>query len=109
MTVYLLHFGRQYQHAQHYLGFAEDLEKRLEAHRTGQGAKLTQAVVEAGITLHLVRIWDGDRQLERQLKDLKNSPRLCPLCNSALPRSLIPTRKTTDPCRVPPDLFLEQC
>ena len=90
MTVYLLHFDRPLHHAQHYLGFAKDVKGRLEVHRSGQGAKLTKAVVEAGIDWQLVRLWDGGRKVERQLKNQKNSPRLCPLCNSALSPSLIP-------------------
>jgi len=59
-VVYLLHFSRPYCHAKHYLGWTEDLQTRLEAHRTGTGARLTQVVVEQGITLELARTWDGD-------------------------------------------------
>ena len=32
-TIYLLHFARPYKHARHYLGFAEDLERRLKNQR----------------------------------------------------------------------------
>lgn len=83
MTCYLLHFDRKLSHAQHYLGYADrKLENRIKQHRTGKGASLTRAAVEAGITLNLVRTWEGgDRTLERQLKRRKNSPKLCPICN----------------------------
>ena len=64
-TVYLLHFERPYKHARHYLGFAEDLERRLELHRAGRGARLVEVVVAAGIGFQLVRTWEGDRTLER--------------------------------------------
>jgi predicted GIY-YIG superfamily endonuclease len=37
-VVYLLHFDRPYKRARHYLGFAEDLERRLELHRAGRGS-----------------------------------------------------------------------
>ncbi|MEW6770040.1 MAG: endonuclease [Bacillota bacterium] len=83
--VYLLHFERAYKHARHYLGFvngAESLEQRLKRHRRGDGAKLVKAVVQAGIGFELARVWpDGDRHLERQLKNRKESPRLCPICS----------------------------
>ena len=82
-TVYLLHFERPYKHARHYLGFAEDLERRLELHRAGRGARLVEVVVAAGIGFQLVRTWEGDRTLERVLKNRHNAPaRLCPLCRA---------------------------
>jgi predicted GIY-YIG superfamily endonuclease len=80
---YLLHFERPYRHARHYLGFAEDLERRLELHRAGRGARLVEVVVAAGIGFQLVRTWEGDRTLERTLKNRHNAPaRLCPLCRA---------------------------
>jgi predicted GIY-YIG superfamily endonuclease len=48
-TVYLLHFDRPLKHAKHYLGYANDLQARLEQHRSGNGARLIQVVQEAGI------------------------------------------------------------
>jgi predicted GIY-YIG superfamily endonuclease len=78
---YLIHFSEPYKHAKHYLGSAEDVYARLQQHRAGQAARLTQVVVEAGIGLELVRTWPGGRTLERRLKRQHNSPRLCPICN----------------------------
>src|SRR6476661_2336108 len=46
--VYLLHFSKPYKHARHYLGSADDVSARLELHRKGQGARLTQVAVDAG-------------------------------------------------------------
>ncbi|GAB4577486.1 MAG: hypothetical protein Fur0022_02170 [Anaerolineales bacterium] len=80
MPVYLLHFSERFHHAGHYLGFAEDLEARLERHRAGRGARLVEVITEAGLDFQLVRTWNGDRVLERQLKRQKNGPRLCPIC-----------------------------
>ena len=84
MTVYLLHFsgpiapGRHT--AQHYLGFTDDLERRIEEHRTGAGARLCEVAKERGLTFAVVRTWDGDRQLERKLKNMHAGPKLCPIC-----------------------------
>jgi len=79
--VYLLHFKKKLHHAGHYLGSTDYLEVRLKEHQSGHGAKLPKAVVEAGISWDLARVWEGDRFLERQLKRQKNAPRLCPFCN----------------------------
>lgn len=83
MAVYLLHFDSKISHAQHYLGFAEDVEKRIEQHRKGSDAKIVQAFTQRRIRLTLARIWkDGDRRFERYLKEkYKSAARLCPICS----------------------------
>lgn len=78
--VYLLHFERPYAHARHYLGWASDLDARLRAHASGNGARLVEVVTQAGINWECVRVWDGDRELERQLKRRHDAAVLCPLC-----------------------------
>lgn len=78
--VYLLHFDAAYHHARHYLGFSRQLKERIDAHRAGKGARLTQVIKEAGIGFKCVRVWFGDRRTERGLKKQKNGPRLCPVC-----------------------------
>ncbi len=85
--VYLLHFsgrlGNERHSAQHYLGFCPDgtLDNRLAEHEHGAGARITAAAVERGFSLRVARTWNnGDRKLERRLKNQKHSPRLCPLC-----------------------------
>lgn len=55
MTVYLLHFSQSFRHARHYLGRTDDLDNRLQDHRTGQGARLTQIIHSARITFFLAR------------------------------------------------------
>ena len=82
MPVYLLHFEKPYRHARHYLGYAADLEVRLAQHRAGRGARLLEVITEAGISFTLARTWEGDRTMERRLKNRHASPRLCPLCRS---------------------------
>jgi hypothetical protein len=86
-TVYLIHFDQPLGdlsnprgQARHYLGYTDDLQARLEAHRRGNGSAIMAAVTRAGITWQLARTWDGDRGLERQLKARHNSPQLCPIC-----------------------------
>ncbi len=80
-TVYLIHFDKPYRHARHYLGYTNDLDARLAAHASGNGARLMEVIANAGITWQLARTWVGERSLERRLKRQKNSPRLCPICN----------------------------
>lgn len=82
--IYLIHFDAPLHHAMHYLGFVEDdLNARLARHRSGQGAKLLAALNRAGIGYRVVKTWAGDRSLERSLKNRKNGPRLCPICQAA--------------------------
>lgn len=84
--------GNERHRAQHYLGYAEDLARRLVEHRAGQGASFTAAAVARGIRLYVVRLWiPGDRALESRLKRRRSSgngsaPRLaewCPICRPA--------------------------
>jgi hypothetical protein len=81
--IYLLHFSRPISPShtcQHYIGWCLDLPTRMHAHRAGAGARLTQVAVERGIGFEVVRTWPGTREFERQLKERKCGPRLCPVC-----------------------------
>lgn len=81
MAVYLLHFDTPYKHARHYLGYSSNVERRLAEHQGGHGVPLTRAAVQAQISLQLARLWeDGDRTLEKRLRNRKKNPRLCPIC-----------------------------
>jgi hypothetical protein len=81
--IYLLHFERSYKHARHYLGWTENLEQRLEAHRSGRGSPLVAAAIAEGIEFQLAATWPGDRHKERKLHRYKNSgARLCPICRT---------------------------
>jgi hypothetical protein len=89
--VYLLHFdrpigdtGNPRGYAQHYTGWTLDLSDRLATHAAGAGpsdggARLMQAVFQAGIGFQLARVWEGDRGLERTLKQ-RGAARRCPVC-----------------------------
>lgn len=94
MACYLLHFSEPLKHARHYAGFAEtDIDNRVEQHRQGRGARITQVAVQAGIALELVRIWpDRDRRFERKLKD-GSLTELCPLCKPASVRRRSETQR----------------
>ena len=84
MSVYLLHFSERISPnhtTQHYIGYTDDLARRLEEHRAGAGSRLCEVAKERGIDFVLVRTWEGDRGKERQLKNWHSGPRLCPLCN----------------------------
>lgn len=105
-VVYLLHFDPPYKHARHYLGYCgrADLTARIVEHTTGRGARLVEVAHNAGVVLTLARTWDGGRDLERQLKRRKDTPRLCPVCNPGTQRgsryqrpSLLPTRLLCEP------------
>jgi hypothetical protein len=85
-TVYLLHFDRPYKHARHYIGWADDLGKRLAVHGTKHGARLLAVLRAEGIGWQLARTWPGDRNRERQIKTQGGASRVCPLCG-VTPRS----------------------
>ena len=89
--VYLLHFEQPISPVhtcQHYIGFAENLPARIQLHEIGRGARLTAVAKERQIGFQVVRIWRGDRWLERKLKDQKRGGRLCPVCHPIKQRSL---------------------
>lgn len=85
--VYMLHFDRPIapgRHTcQHYIGYADDIAARLQAHDTGHGARLTQVARQLGIGWRVVRLWRGDRTFERTLKERKYGPHLCPFCGES--------------------------
>jgi hypothetical protein len=81
--IYLLHYDRPLHHAQHYLGFTDDLDARTTRHLTGFGGRLPAVFSELGISFTIARTWDGDRTLERKLKKRKNGRKLCPICLKA--------------------------
>jgi predicted GIY-YIG superfamily endonuclease len=86
-TVYLLHFDRPYRHARHYVGWAQNVKRRLAEHEAGRGARLLAVVKAAGIGWQLARMWPGSRVRERQIKRQGGHARHCPLCG-VTPRRL---------------------
>ena len=90
MAVYLLHFSAPIspRHTcQHYIGWAESWPDRIAIQRAGNGdaARLCQVAKERGIDFIIARIWpDGDKALERRLKNQHNTRRLCPVCRGEM-------------------------
>lgn len=66
--------------AQHYLGWTNDLAARWQSHSLGHGSRFLAAAHRENIPFEIVRVWPGGREFERRLKNRKNTPRLCPLC-----------------------------
>lgn len=82
MTLYMLQLdtplGNENHSASLYLGYTKNLKtlvKRIDYHRKGQGATFTKRAVEKGINLKVVLVIDGDRSLERKIKNQKNHRR----------------------------------
>jgi predicted GIY-YIG superfamily endonuclease len=86
-TIYLIHMDSPVSDAhttQHYLGWASDLDKRIQAHAKGAGARLMEVCKERKIGWQVVRTWENaTRDDERRLKNRKEGPRLCPVCVAA--------------------------
>jgi len=85
MTVYILEFGQVIGSptnpkgkAKFYVGWCKDgeVERRLQEHRNGAGAKITRYCANEGITITLIAVLPGTRKTERQIKNRKNTPRL---------------------------------
>jgi hypothetical protein len=95
MAVYLLHLshpltaqsGKGVKYSQHYLGWTDDLDRRIQEHRTGHhrvSARLMEVAHERNIGFVVARVWeDGDRWLERLLKSHKRHRDFCPVCQAA--------------------------
>lgn len=60
---------------QAYIGWADDLAQRIEAHRKGYAAVLTRVAKEREIGWHVARVWRGDRNDERRIKNAKQGRR----------------------------------
>lgn len=78
--VYFLKFsaplGNERHSAQYYIGFAESVEERFQAHCLGRGAAITRAAIERGYRLMLLGWVEGDRRLERKFKNRKNTKKV---------------------------------
>lgn len=92
---YLLHFSDKLHHARHYLGYSSNLKARIAGHEAGNSAKLISAITRHDIKFVVARVWiDGDRALERRLKNQHNGPKLCPICQGLVgPGWSIDTKK----------------
>jgi hypothetical protein len=87
-VVYLVHLDQRMGSAhprggcRHYIGTTSvGVDRRLAVHREGRGSRLLAAANARGIGYHVARTWPGGREVERQLKNQRNAPRLCPACS----------------------------
>jgi predicted GIY-YIG superfamily endonuclease len=72
--------------AQHYIGYGDDLERRIADQLQGNGhaAALPRAFRRAGVAVFVARVWPGaGRDLERRLKRRKKARAICPACRPA--------------------------
>lgn len=89
-SVYLIHFDKPIGNpdkargqAQHYIGFAKNLKRRIAEHQSGNGSRILQVVNEQGIGWRVARTWShGSRGLERRLKNYHKARQLCPICRA---------------------------
>jgi hypothetical protein len=99
-TTYLLHFSRPYRHAQHYVGWTQDLTARLNAHVQGEGARLVEVITAAGIGFRLARTWpDTTKDYEDLVKHVGGARRYCPACG-VVPRKAVMTATPPPPRRL---------
>lgn len=95
-TIYLLHFSGKTTHGhRHYLGWSEDVQRRIARHRAGAGANETRKAVAEGLKLTVAQTWKGTPALERSLKEWSRRKRrgfagICPFCHgeASLPPDL---------------------
>lgn len=91
---YLLHFDPAYaaptvtggiKVARHYLGYSENVERRVEHHLAGRGGNpLVNAALKAGCRVQLVAVFhDWTRDDERAVKRAAHRERWCPRCIAA--------------------------
>lgn len=86
MFVYILHFNTPTGHAHHYVGSTSNVRRRLECHAGGFGARLTLESRLRGRPWELGALYQAKspvaaRKLERELKNRKNTPCFCPMCD----------------------------
>jgi len=84
--IYILHFSKKVaEHAQHYVGFTNDTERRLQEHLNchENGSPLVKAAIESGFNVEVANIFEGDRKVEREIKRQKNTSRFCSICRGS--------------------------
>jgi predicted GIY-YIG superfamily endonuclease len=83
--LYLLHLDPRYRHAGHYLGYADDIARRVHEHAASgaRSSPLIRAALAAGCRMTLTRVWLGEgRTRERQLKRQGGLGWHCPVCRA---------------------------
>lgn len=78
----MLHFEPAYHYAPPYIGWAPDVDARLER-LSGAGSPLVRAAVAAGVRVDVAPTIPGSRNLERRLKRWRKAGQFCPSCRAA--------------------------
>ena len=87
-TVYLLHFTRPYRQGthRHYIGYTNNMERRMKQHRTGGGARLVKHAIGIGIEFEVAMTQECETRVEARRMELAwkarhGASRMCPICN----------------------------
>ena len=79
--VYVIHLEQPLGHARHYIGYADNIARRVQEHLDCRGGRLLCAAVRKDIPFEVVRIYPGEgRSFEKRLKLSKVGGRYCPVC-----------------------------
>jgi hypothetical protein len=83
--IYILHIDPPLRHARHYVGWTadEDVSRRVREHLHqvgGRPSPLVGAALAAGCRVVLAGTLEGDRTMERWLKNKHGAASFCPLC-----------------------------
>lgn len=68
--------------ANHYVGFADDLDSRIAKQLAGKGAKLVAAAMKQGLIFELYH-WPAPLATEKLVKKTKKTSLYCPACCAA--------------------------
>lgn len=83
---YLIHFDSpidrtgiyiHYGDISHYVGYSENIDKRIRQHLRGKGSTMTRTAIKQGIVIREVRRWLEN--VESVIN--KNAKSHCPICN----------------------------
>ena len=92
--LYVLHLEPPYLHAGHYLGWTDDVRRRVAEHLAcgSKSSPLVRAAIDAGSAITLAAIWPGaSRTEERRRKRCGHvGSRYCPVCRSSSSRCGLP-------------------
>jgi predicted GIY-YIG superfamily endonuclease len=82
-SVYLLHFAEPIKGVRHYVGYTEDLHRRISQHRSGSrhASGVCRRFHAAGIPFRVARIWTSEKinmSVENFVK--KHISSMCPIC-----------------------------
>lgn len=101
-TIYLIHLNQRLKHAGHYLGWALDLENRLECHRKGYAGHASNFMHHVALneiewvlaaSWPSTDSWAATRRVEANIKSWGSLARICPIC-CGVPAENVPIKLT---------------